>query len=153
MLQRSSLRPAVASPSWRRNISFHLATTTRWQLLVRGQFKEPGFCLLCSRCLPVRGWAPKENRKQGLSRCAHLCMWPVYTEAHFRELVGHFWIWKRNITDIIKLLHVFHRWRWFGVISDLSISSSKNNTLMLTVTDTLHARFLGMGFALEDWDL
>lgn len=34
-------------------------------LPVRSRFKEPGFCLLCLRCLPVRGWAPKENTSSG----------------------------------------------------------------------------------------
>lgn len=50
------------------------------QLLVRGQFKEPCFCLLCSRCLPVRGWAAKENKSSSppdvcisMWMCAFVC--------------------------------------------------------------------------------
>lgn len=50
-----------------------LVKTTRRQFLVRGQFKEPGFCLLSSHCLPVRGWAPKEN-KSGGSADVYICV-------------------------------------------------------------------------------
>lgn len=41
--------------------------------------------------------------------------------------------------------------KWFGVISDLSISGSKNNTPMLAETGVLHVRFLRISSALEDW--
>lgn len=56
-----SCRAAAWGPQWAHwadTETVRLATTTWRQLLVRGQFKEPGFCLLCSHCLPVRGWAP-----------------------------------------------------------------------------------------------
>lgn len=47
-----SCKAAAWGPQWARwayTETFHLAATTRRQLLVRGQFKEPGFCLLCSQ--------------------------------------------------------------------------------------------------------
>lgn len=64
---------------WADTETVRLVTTTWQQLLVRGQFKGPGFCLLCSHCLPVRGRALKEN-KSGGSPDVHICVCPVCTD-------------------------------------------------------------------------
>ncbi len=89
-----SCRAAAWGPQWAHwadTETVRLATTTWRQLLVRGQFKEPGFCLLCSHCLPVRGWAPKENKGSG-SPDVYICACVSCPQAN-----THIWPFKENV--------------------------------------------------------
>lgn len=136
---------------WADTETVRLATITWRQLLVRGRFKEPGFCLLCSHCLPVRGWAPKENKSSG-SPDVYICacvsclqanthIWPsrracfMFLKRHKnlqrRDFYGKDYFLKHtqrvnsHVTCSLMLAHDAD-WKWFGVISVLSISSSKH---------------------------
>lgn len=90
LTEDTSCRAAAWGPQWAHSAdteSARLATTTWRQLLVRGQYKEPRFCLLCSRSLPVRGWAPKENTSGGwpdVCICAPVS-WNVYDPEKVRK--------------------------------------------------------------------
>ena len=123
-----SCRAAAWGPQWAHwadTETVRLATTTWRRLLVRGRFKEPGFCLLCSHCLPVRGWAPKENKSSGspdvcISVCARcVCNMHVLSKHTHLTIQGEcFMMFDRNknlkrkgISDFMERVVIFKNTR------------------------------------------
>lgn len=141
-----SCRAAARGPQWAHwadTETVRLATTTWRRLLGRGRFKEPGFCLLCSHRLPVRGWAPKENTSNGTPD-VRICALASHLQAN-----AHFTTLQRSKSEIVILFvhclsvllfdgHMRRAdWKCFG---EVSISSSRNIPGTLAESDISHGR-------------